>query len=241
MKGIKDITDVARFTPGISIDNSGTNNISIRGISSSGGAGTTGIYIDDTPIQMRRSGLQSGRGAAEVLRHRPRRGAARPAGHAVRRRLRGRHGALHHHAAEPDQDQRLRPRRGVLYRKAALRATRPASPPAVRSSTARWARAPPSGTAAMAAGSTASIRPRPTRRARSWIRTRITAQTLLIRLAALWAVNDNWTVTPSIYFQNRDQHDVGLLAGLFESQAATSTSTAIPPAARSRTSSICRR
>src|SRR5476649_2671244 len=52
-KGIKDITDVARFTPGIYIDNSGTNNISIRGISSSGGAGTTGIYIDDTPIQMR--------------------------------------------------------------------------------------------------------------------------------------------------------------------------------------------
>src|SRR6202042_1865711 len=36
-KGIKDITDVARFTPGVYIDNSGTNNISIRGISSSGG------------------------------------------------------------------------------------------------------------------------------------------------------------------------------------------------------------
>ena len=31
----------------------GTNNISIRGIASTGGAGTTGIYIDDTPIQMR--------------------------------------------------------------------------------------------------------------------------------------------------------------------------------------------
>ncbi|MDB6103472.1 MAG: ligand-gated channel protein, partial [Gammaproteobacteria bacterium] len=52
-KGIKDISDVARFTPGINVDNSGTNNISIRGIASSGGAGTTGIYIDDTPIQMR--------------------------------------------------------------------------------------------------------------------------------------------------------------------------------------------
>src|ERR1700728_874796 len=52
-KGIKDIIDVVRFTPGIAIDNSGTNNISIRGISSTGGAGTTGIYIDDTPIQIR--------------------------------------------------------------------------------------------------------------------------------------------------------------------------------------------
>jgi iron complex outermembrane recepter protein len=53
LKGIKDINDVARFTPGVTVDNSGTSNISIRGISSSGGAGTTGIYIDDTPIQMR--------------------------------------------------------------------------------------------------------------------------------------------------------------------------------------------
>ncbi len=57
LKGIKDINDVVRFTPGLSIDNSGTNAISIRGISSSGGAGTTGIYIDETPIQMRALGF----------------------------------------------------------------------------------------------------------------------------------------------------------------------------------------
>ncbi len=49
--------DIARFTPGVSIDNSATNAISIRGISSSAGAGTTGIYIDDTPIQMRSVGF----------------------------------------------------------------------------------------------------------------------------------------------------------------------------------------
>src|SRR5271168_4359381 len=53
LRGIKDILDVARFTPGINIDNSGTNNIAIRGIASTGGAGTTGIYLDDTPIQIR--------------------------------------------------------------------------------------------------------------------------------------------------------------------------------------------
>ena len=53
IRGIKDFQDVARFTPGVNVDNSGTNNISIRGIASSGGAGTTGIYIDDTPIQIR--------------------------------------------------------------------------------------------------------------------------------------------------------------------------------------------
>ena len=56
-KGIKDFLDIARYTPGVSIDNSATNAISIRGISSSAGAGTTGIYIDETPIQMRSVGF----------------------------------------------------------------------------------------------------------------------------------------------------------------------------------------
>jgi outer membrane receptor protein involved in Fe transport len=53
LRGIKDFQDIVRFTPGVNIDNSGTNNIAIRGIASTGGAGTTGIYIDDTPIQIR--------------------------------------------------------------------------------------------------------------------------------------------------------------------------------------------
>jgi iron complex outermembrane recepter protein len=56
-KGVRDFQDIVRFTPGVSIDQSGTNAISIRGISASGGAGTTGIYIDDTPIQMRSVGF----------------------------------------------------------------------------------------------------------------------------------------------------------------------------------------
>lgn len=42
-KGIRDISELVRFTPGVSLDTSGTNQISIRGISSSAGAGTTGI------------------------------------------------------------------------------------------------------------------------------------------------------------------------------------------------------
>ena len=56
-RGIRDFSEMVRFTPGVSIDTSGTNAISIRGISTSGGAGTTGIYIDDTPIQMRSIGF----------------------------------------------------------------------------------------------------------------------------------------------------------------------------------------
>src|SRR5450432_1215831 len=55
--GIRDFSEMVRFTPGVAFDTSGTNAISIRGISSSGGAGTTGIYIDDTPIQMRALGF----------------------------------------------------------------------------------------------------------------------------------------------------------------------------------------
>jgi outer membrane receptor protein involved in Fe transport len=60
-KGIKDFTDVVRYTPGVTIDATGTgnNNISIRGITSSGGSGTTGIYIDDTPIQIHSLGFNA--------------------------------------------------------------------------------------------------------------------------------------------------------------------------------------
>lgn len=57
LKGVKDFADVVKFTPGVSFDNSETNSISIRGIASSGGSGTTGIYIDDVPIQMRALGF----------------------------------------------------------------------------------------------------------------------------------------------------------------------------------------
>ncbi len=57
LKGIKDFADVVKYTPGVSFDNSETNAIAIRGIASSGGSGTTGIYIDDVPIQMRALGF----------------------------------------------------------------------------------------------------------------------------------------------------------------------------------------
>jgi iron complex outermembrane recepter protein len=58
-QGTRTIDDLSRLTPGISFVRSANNNnsessdISIRGISSNAGAATTGIYIDDTPIQGR--------------------------------------------------------------------------------------------------------------------------------------------------------------------------------------------
>jgi iron complex outermembrane recepter protein len=66
-KHIKDISDVVRFTPGLTVDAGGTNDIAIRGISSSGGAGTTGIYIDDVPIQVRNLSSNSDNALVKVF------------------------------------------------------------------------------------------------------------------------------------------------------------------------------
>jgi len=62
-EGLKNIDDLARFSPGVTFIRSGMSSngnyndedsdVSIRGIDSTAGASTTGIYIDDTPIQTR--------------------------------------------------------------------------------------------------------------------------------------------------------------------------------------------
>ncbi|WP_395671784.1 TonB-dependent receptor domain-containing protein [Phenylobacterium sp.] len=59
-QGIRQLDDVMRFTPGVNLTRGASTltNISIRGISSTTGAGTTGIYVDDTPIQIRALGSQ---------------------------------------------------------------------------------------------------------------------------------------------------------------------------------------
>ncbi|MEP6967832.1 MAG: TonB-dependent receptor, partial [Pseudomonadota bacterium] len=58
IQGIKSFAEIAKFTPGVTFDQD-THDISIRGISSTAGSGTTGIYIDDTPIQIRNLGLNA--------------------------------------------------------------------------------------------------------------------------------------------------------------------------------------
>ena len=65
-KGARTIEDVVRFTPGVSFDPT-TNNVSIRGISSEAGAGTTGIYIDDTPVQVRNLGFNAENSLPELF------------------------------------------------------------------------------------------------------------------------------------------------------------------------------
>jgi iron complex outermembrane recepter protein len=59
-EGIKDLNDIARNTPSLTISSNnglGYSNVSIRGITSATGAATTGVYIDDTPIQERNDSL----------------------------------------------------------------------------------------------------------------------------------------------------------------------------------------
>lgn len=61
-RGLKDVGDILRQTPGVALnqDDYGSSNISIRGISSNAGAATTGIYIDDVPISVRQVGFSDG-------------------------------------------------------------------------------------------------------------------------------------------------------------------------------------
>jgi outer membrane receptor protein involved in Fe transport len=58
IQGIKSMADLAKFTPGVTF-NEDRHDVSIRGVESEAGSGTTGIYIDDTPIQMRALGLNA--------------------------------------------------------------------------------------------------------------------------------------------------------------------------------------
>ena len=56
LRGIDNITDIVRLTPGVELNPNGfgtQTDINIRGISSLVGSATTGVYINDTPIQTR--------------------------------------------------------------------------------------------------------------------------------------------------------------------------------------------
>jgi outer membrane receptor protein involved in Fe transport len=55
---VKSFADLAKYTPGVTFDDE-RHDVSIRGIDSQAGSGTTGIYIDDTPIQVRALGLNA--------------------------------------------------------------------------------------------------------------------------------------------------------------------------------------
>ncbi len=207
IRGIKDIQDVAKFTPGVNIDNSGTNNISIRGIASTGGAGTTGIYLDDTPIQMR------------ALAFNP--DEALPKSFDIERVevLRGPQGTLFGAGSEGGTVRYITTPPSLTktseYGRAEVSYTQGGAP----SYEAGFAAGGPLVDGVFGARVTVWYR-----RDGGWIdRVDPTAtdpmaavvdknanhgETTLVRVAGLWAVNDRWSVTPSIYYQNRQLNDV---------------------------------
>jgi iron complex outermembrane receptor protein len=202
LRGIKDFSEVARFTPGVNFDNSGTNNISIRGIAGTGGAGTTGIYIDDTPIQMR------------ALAFSP--DEALPKSFDIDRVevLRGPQGTLFGSGSEGGTVRYLTTQPSLtktsIYSRAELATTQGGD----LSYEAGVAAGGPliEGTL----GARVSVW---YRRDGGWI-DQLDPYTLttveknanheenaLIRAAVLWAPNEHWSVTPSIYYQDRKRHN----------------------------------
>jgi iron complex outermembrane receptor protein len=203
LRGIKDIADVARFTPGIKVDASGTNNISIRGIASSGGAGTTGIYIDDTPIQMRALAFNPDEALpksfdierVEVLRG--------PQGTLFGAGSMG--GTVRYITAQPSLHK------SSIYSRSEISFTQGGDP----SYEAGIAAGGPLIDGTFGARITAWYR-----KDGGWI-DRINPdtgaledkranhnETTLLRLAAVWAPNARWTVTPSFYYQEEKKNDV---------------------------------
>jgi len=68
-EGLHNIDDLARLSPGVNFQRNGMSSagnyndegsdINIRGVDSAAGTATTGIYVDDTPIQTRKIGFGS--------------------------------------------------------------------------------------------------------------------------------------------------------------------------------------
>ena len=202
-RGIKDFTEIARFTPGVNFDNSGTNNISIRGISSTGGAGTTGIYLDDTPIQMR------------ALAFNP--DEALPKSFDIDRVevLRGPQGTLFGAGSEGGTVRYITTQPSLtkdsVYARAEFSDTEGGAP---------------SYEAGVAAGGpliNGTLGARLSvwyRRDGGWVddidpvtlasteKNANFVNTYLVRLALLWAATDKWSFTPSIYYQNQERNDI---------------------------------
>jgi iron complex outermembrane recepter protein len=212
IRGIKDILDVARFTPGINVDNSGTNNIAIRGIASTGGAGTTGIYLDDTPIQMRALAFNPDEALpqsfdldrVEVLRG--------PQGTLFGAGSEG--GTVRYITTQPSLTQ------SSVYSRSELSYTEGGQP---------------SYEAGIAAG-TPIIDDKLGIRLSAWYRydggwinriDPVTQQVLqnntnsidtkLFRGSVVWAISDHWKVTPSYFYQDRYANDVQNYWGLYSS------------------------
>ncbi len=239
-RGIKDIADLARFAPGITVDAAGTNKISIRGISSSGGSGTTGIYIDDTPIQMRSLAFSPDEALPEIFdidRVEVLRG---PQGTLFGAGSEG--GTVRYITTQPSLTNTTTSGRaevaytqgGAPSYEAGLAAGGPLIDGVLGARVTAWFREDGGWIDSVdptAANPQAAVTDRNANHTQSY----------LVRLAGLWAVNDSWTVTPSIYFQRHDEHDDSAYWPIYSNPGSNSYINGDPARARSRTRSICRR
>jgi len=222
-RGIKDFSEVARFTPGVNFDNSGTNNISIRGISGTGGAGTTGIYLDDTPIQMRALAFNPDEALpksfdldrVEVLRG--------PQGTLFGSGSEG--GTVRYITTQPSLSKTS------VYARAELATTQGGDP----SYEAGIAVGGPLIDNTLGARLSVWYR-----RDGGWIdhmdpytqtvddKNANHAESALVRLAFLWAPSDKWSVTPSIYYQDRKEHNTSNYWPLYSSAGNNQFASADP-------------
>ena len=198
MRGVRDFNDIAKFTPGVEVDNTGTNNISIRGIASTGGAGTTGIYIDDTPIQMRALAFNPDEALpqtfdvqrVEVLRG--------PQGTLFGAGSEG--GTVRYITTPPSLTQSsIYSRDSIEYTQggapsyeAGIAGGMPIIPGKLGVRADVWYRRDGGYINLIDPVSLASVS-----------KNANYADTSLFRLAAVWAINDHWRVTPTFYYQDR--------------------------------------
>jgi outer membrane receptor protein involved in Fe transport len=207
LKGVKDIQDVARFTPGISVDRSGTSNIAIRGIASSGGAGTTGIYIDDTPIQIRALAFDPDEAVpksfdlerVEVLRG--------PQGTLFGAGSEG--GTVRYITTQPSTTQSSMNARaelsttrgGDMSYEAGVAAGGPIIDGTLGGRVTVWYRKD--------GGFVDRVDPNAANPEAAVVEKNANyGESLMVRVAGLWAPNDRWSITPAIIYQDRKLNDV---------------------------------
>jgi len=198
--GIKDFSDMAKFTPGVTIDSDRTNEISIRGIASTGGADTTGIYIDDIPMQTR-SDIDVLPNAFDVERIEVLRG---PQGTLFGAGSEG--GAVRYITTPPSVTQ------SSLYSRDEVSYTQGGAP----NYEVGIAGGTPVVDGILGVRATVLVT-----HDGGWIdRVESESPSLplvdpnanraangMLRLAALWQASDAWQVTPMFYYQSKNQHD----------------------------------
>ncbi len=252
-QGLKNIDDVTRLSPGVNFSRNGTgssanyndegSDINIRGIDSQAGTSTTGIYIDDTPVQSRHIGF----GSVNAF----------PALFDLDRVevLRGPQGTLFGAGAEGGAVRFITPQPSLHeqngYMRAGLSTTRHGDP----SYEAGAAFGGPIIEDKLGFRVSASMRrdggwvdrvgytlddplapnPNPTyandvERRANW------QQTFTLRAALTWKVSDNFKVTPSIYYQRLQLNDTSVYwdslsnpsAGVFRNGNALANSSTDP-------------